>query len=127
MQLSCLINMQFYSYEFEEGSCGVKRFLFQACSEALNTISDLFRVTHCSYSFFLSFFFGFPVVFLILFFCPNRYTKYVRKFMEMCAKCCCLWFLLEISVKREYLNPLGFEYLPGIITSQSVEKAFLHC
>lgn len=47
--------------------------------------------------------------------------------MEMCAKCCCLWFLLEISVKREYLNPLGFEYLPGIITSQSVEKAFLHC
>lgn len=69
MQLSCLINMQFYSYEFEEGSCGVKRFLFQACSEALNTISDLFRVTHCSYSFF--FFFGFPVVFLILFFLPK--------------------------------------------------------
>lgn len=55
MQLSCLINMQFSSYEFEEGSCGVKRFLFQACSEALNTISDLFRVTHCSYSFLLFF------------------------------------------------------------------------
>lgn len=63
MQLSCLINMQFYSYEFEEGSCGVKRFLFQACSEALNTISDLFRVTHCSYSFFLSFFLAFLLCF----------------------------------------------------------------
>lgn len=57
MQLSCLINMQFYSYEFEEGSCGVKRFLFQARCKALNAISDLFRVTHCSNPFF-----GFPVV-----------------------------------------------------------------
>lgn len=68
MQLSCLINMQFYSYEFEEGSCGIKRFLFQACSEALNTIWDLFRVTHCSNPFF-----GFPVVvvfFLFVFFKP---------------------------------------------------------